>query len=96
MKRKTLLCCLLVLVFCLSAVLLVACNKGISDEVLSIMSQNVYDRYKKDVQTSESYTLPAVNVYLDADDTEYTVNLKWEIQGTTEVVLGELDGKYYP
>lgn len=96
MKRKTLLCCMLVLVFCLSAVLLVACNKGISDEILGIISQNVYDKHKNDVQTAENYTLPAVSVYLDADDKEYTVNLKWEISGTTEVKIGELDGKFYP
>ena len=96
MKRKTLLCCMLVLVFCLSAVLLVACNKGISDEILGIISQNVYDKHKSDVQTPDNYTLPAVNVYLDADDKEYSVNLKWEISGTTEVKIGELDGKFYP
>ncbi|MCM1195034.1 MAG: hypothetical protein NC332_03770, partial [Firmicutes bacterium] len=97
MKRKTLLCCLLVLVLCLSALSVVACKKtGISDEVLQTAYNDVVTRYGAATETPETYEVAAVNIQLDSEDNEYTINLKWEILDTTLVTLGEQVGSRIP
>lgn len=98
MKKKLIICWLLVLVMCLSVVF-VACNNGakVSDEILAECQARLKSYYSKDsAETSVDYRLVGSTPSIfDEDGTEWTVKVSWKIEGSDQVTVSEtVDGDY--
>lgn len=90
MKRKSLIIMSLVMVLALCVGCLVACNKGLNTEQLDKLYKEFTKEHRNDAQESAiSYWVGGEVSYLDDDANKISANVKWTIEGTTLVTVGE-------